>query len=204
MIVRGNHIRNAAFSAIRGNAAAGIQIVGNNCAALDEVAIYCEFDFEGAVIADNVIDGAGTGISVTNFKEGGRLASVRGNIVRNLRARRPGTPPQAAGIGIGVEADTAVTGNVIENAQTAGIGVGWGPYLRNVAVNGNVVRQAGIGVAVTVVEGAGSAVISGNMIAGSKHGAIVGMEWNKAATGDLTLTGAERYPNLRVRDNQVG
>ena len=65
-----------------------IQIIGNNCAALDEVAIYSEFGFEGAVIADNVIDGAETGISVTNFNEGGRLATVRGNIVRNLGTQR--------------------------------------------------------------------------------------------------------------------
>ena len=85
VIVRGNHIRNAAFSAIRGNSASNIQIIGNNCTGLDEVAIYSEFGFEGAVIADNVIDGAETGISVTNFNEGGRLATVRGNIVRNLR-----------------------------------------------------------------------------------------------------------------------
>ena len=90
VIVRGNHIRNAAFSAIRGNSASNVQIIGNNCAALDEVAIYCEFGFEGAVIADNVIDGAETGISVTNFNEGGRLATVRGNIVRNLRTQAPG------------------------------------------------------------------------------------------------------------------
>ena len=89
VIVRGNHIRNAAFSAIRGNAASNVQIIGNNCAALDEVAIYCEFGFEGAVIADNVIDGAETGISVTNFNEGGRLATVHGNIVRNLRTEAP-------------------------------------------------------------------------------------------------------------------
>ncbi len=75
VIVRGNHIRNAAFSAIRGNSASNIQIIGNNCAALDEVAIYSEFGFEGAVIADNVVDGAETGISVTNFNEGGRLAT---------------------------------------------------------------------------------------------------------------------------------
>src|SRR3989337_2268301 len=66
VIVRGNQIRTAAFSAIRGNAASNIQIIGNNCAALDEVAIYSEFDFENALIADNVINEAGTGISVTN------------------------------------------------------------------------------------------------------------------------------------------
>ncbi len=203
VIVRGNHIRNAAFSAIRGNSASNIQIIGNNCAALDETAIYSEFGFEGAVIADNVIDGAENGISVTNFNEGGRLATVRGNIVRNLGTRRRDRPPEEAGIGIGVEADTVVSGNVIERAPRAGISVGWGPYLRNVAVTGNVVREAGSGVAVSVVAGAGVAVISGNLFAGTTRGAIVGMEWHKAVTGDLALAGAERYPQLKISGNQV-
>jgi uncharacterized secreted repeat protein (TIGR03808 family) len=203
VIVRGNHIRNAAFSAIRGNSASNIQIIGNNCAALDETAIYSEFGFEGAVIADNVIDGAENGISVTNFNEGGRLATVRGNIVRNLGTRRRDRPPEEAGIGIGVEADTVVSGNVIERAPRAGISVGWGPYLRNVAVTGNVVREAGFGVAVSVVAGAGVAVISGNLFAGTTRGAIVGMEWHKAVTGDLALAGAERYPQLKIGGNQV-
>ena len=203
VIVRGNHIRNAAFSAIRGNSASNIQIIGNNCAALDETAIYSEFGFEGAVIADNVIDGAENGISVTNFNEGGRLATVRGNIVRNLGTRRANRPPEEAGVGIGVEADTVVSGNVIERAPRAGISVGWGPYLRNVAVTGNVVREAGFGVAVSVVAGAGVAVISGNLIAGERRSAIIGMEWDKAVTGDLALAGAERYPQLKISGNQV-
>ncbi len=203
VIVRGNLIRGAAFSAIRGNAASNIQILGNNCGALDEVAIYSEFDFEGAVIADNVVDGAETGISVTNFKEGGRPATGRGNIVRNLGTRRRDRPPEEAGVGISVEADTVVSGNVIERAPRAGIGVGWGEFLRNVAVTGNVVRESGIGIAVSVVKGAGAAVISGNMIAGARRGAIVGMEWHKPVTGDLARTGAERYPQLRIGGNQV-
>jgi uncharacterized secreted repeat protein (TIGR03808 family) len=203
VIVRGNHIRNAAFSAIRGNSASNIQIIGNNCVALDEVAIYSEFGFEGAVIADNVIDGAETGISVTNFDQGGRLATVHGNIVRNLGTRRANRPPEEAGVGIGVEADTVVSGNVIERAPRAGISVGWGQYLRNVAVTGNVVREAGFGVAVSVVAGAGITVISGNLFAGTTRGAIVGMEWHKAVTGDLALAGAERYPQLKISGNQV-
>jgi uncharacterized secreted repeat protein (TIGR03808 family) len=203
VIVRGNHIRNAAFSAIRGNAASNIQILGNNCAGLDEVAIYSEFDFEGAVIADNVIDGAAFGVSVTNFKEGGRLAVVKGNLIRNLTQRRPQGGPDAAGVGIGVEADTAVTGNVIENAQTAGIIAGWGQYLRDVTVSGNVVRASGIGVAVSVSKGAGTAVISDNTLARLRRGAIIGMDLHKVVTGDLALAGAERYPNLRISGNQV-
>jgi uncharacterized secreted repeat protein (TIGR03808 family) len=203
VIVRGNHIRGAAFSAIRGNAANNIQIVGNNCGALDEVAIYSEFGFTGAVIADNIVDGAGIGVSVTNFNEGGRLATVRGNIIRNLAARRPGTPPEEEGIGITVEADTTVTGNVVENAANAGISAGWGKYLRNVAITGNVVRMAGYGIAVSVATGAGDAVIASNMIAGAKRGAIVGMEMREVVTGDLAREGAERYPQLKIAGNQV-
>ncbi len=203
VIVRNNTIRKAAFSAIRGTAASEIQMIGNNCVELDEVAIYCEFEFQGAVIADNIVDEAGSGISVTNFKEGGRLATVRGNVVRNCKARIPGAAPETEGFGIGVEADTAVTGNVVEQADTAGISLGWGEYMRNISVTGNVVRQSGIGVAVSVAPGAGTAVIADNMLADSKRGAIVGMQWHKAVTGDLALAGADRYPNLRIRGNQV-
>ena len=199
VIVRGNHIRDAAFSAIRGNSASNIQIIGNNCAALDEVAIYSEFGFEGAVIADNVIDGAETGISIANFNEGGRLATVRGNIVRNLRTQRPGE----AGNGISVEADTVVNGNVIERVPLAGIAAGWGQYLRNVSINGNVVREAEFGVAVSVVANVGIAVISDNVFSGTARGAIVGMEWHKPVTGDLALAGAEHYPHLKISGNQV-
>jgi uncharacterized secreted repeat protein (TIGR03808 family) len=203
VIVRNNVIRKAAFTAIRGNAASNIQIIGNNCAALDEVAIYSEFGFEGAVIADNVIDGAENGISVTNFNDGGRLATVHGNLVRNLGARRPGTQPDDAGIGIGIEAETAVIGNVIEDAPTAGIRAGWGPYLRNVTVSGNVVRNAGFGIQVSVAAGAGDAVISGNLISGARLGAIVGMEWAKPVTGDLAKDGAARYPQLTIANNRT-
>ena len=169
--VRGNRIRNAAFSAVRGNAASNIQITNNTCTGLGEVAIYAEFGFEGAVIANNTIDGAAIGVAVTNFNHGGRLAVVQGNLIRNLVPKRPaGTDPNDGnGIGIGVEADTAVTGNIIENAPVAGISVGWGQYLRDVSVTGNVVRSAGVGIAVSVTPGAGSAVIADNLISGTQE-----------------------------------
>jgi uncharacterized secreted repeat protein (TIGR03808 family) len=205
VIVRGNRIRNAAFSAVRGNQASNLQIVGNTCTGLGEVALYAEFAFEGAVIADNVVDGAAIGVSVTNFNEGGRLAVVHGNLIRNLIDRRPpGTDPKdGAGIGIGVEADTAVTGNIVENAPNIGIAAGWGPYLRDVAVSANVIRGADYGVAVSVAPGAGAAVIADNLISGVRRGAIVGMEFNNPVTGDLIKDGAGRYAQLSIGGNRV-
>jgi uncharacterized secreted repeat protein (TIGR03808 family) len=205
VIVRGNRISNAAFSAVRGNAASNLQIVGNTCTAIGEVALYAEFDFEGAMIANNIIDGAALGVSVTNFNEGGRLAVVQSNLIRNLGKRRPvGTDPNdSAGIGIGVEADTTVSGNVIENAPYIGIAAGWGQYLRDVTINANVVRGADYGVAVSVAPGAGAAVIADNMISNARLAAIVGMEWKKPVTGDLSIGGAEHYAQLSVVGNQV-
>ena len=97
MIVRGNRIKNCDYSAVRGNSASNIQITGNSVSDVREVALYSEFSFEGAVIANNTVDGAAFGVSVCNFNEGGRIAVVQGKISRNLRPKRPiGTPPGAA------------------------------------------------------------------------------------------------------------
>jgi uncharacterized secreted repeat protein (TIGR03808 family) len=156
------------------------------------------------VIANNVVDTASIGVSVTNFNNGGRFAVVQGNVIRNVTARRPaGTDPNDGfGVGIGVEADTAVTGNIIENAATAGIAVGWGQYMRDVTVTGNVVRGAPVGIAVSVTPGAGSAVIADNLIAAAKSGAIVGMDQRRAMSGDLTKD-ATRFAQLAISGNRV-
>ncbi len=205
VIVRGNRMRNCAFSAVRGNAASNIQVEGNSIGDTREVAIYCEFGFEGALIANNTVDGAAIGVVVTNFNEGGRLAVVQGNIVRNLLPKRPaGTDPgDGAGIGIVVEADTSVIGNVVENAPYAGIVLGFGQYLRDVAATGNVVRKADIGIGVSVAAGAGAALIADNVIADFGRGAIVGMDRRKIVTGDLTKGGGERYAHLTISGNRV-
>jgi uncharacterized secreted repeat protein (TIGR03808 family) len=202
--VRGNRIARVAFTAVRGNAASNIQIANNTATDCGEVALYAEFGFEGAVIVNNAVDGAAIGISVTNFNEGGRLAVVQGNLIRNLRSQRPaGTDPNdGSGIGIAVEADTSVTGNVIENAPIAGISVGWGRHMRDVTVVGNVVRSAGYGVSVSVATGAGVALISGNLIADAKRGAIVGMHFAQAVTGDLSKE-PSRFAQIQIGDNRV-
>src|SRR5262249_16881320 len=107
------------------------------------------------------------------------------------------------GVGIYIEADTAVTGNIVENASAFGIYLGWGPYLRDVVVTGNVVRGSDIGIGVSVVPGVGPALIADNLITGARRGALVGMEKRKPMSGDLSKNGAERYSQLTIAGNRV-
>ncbi len=118
-------------------------------------------------------------------------------------ACRPAPIPGTGGIGIVVEADSTVSGNVVEGAPSAGIRLGYGPYLRDVSVTGNVVRNAGIGIGVSLVEGAGSAVIADNLISGARDGAIVGLAWEKPLTGDLLAPGARIDPRLTLNGNRA-
>ncbi|WP_291845246.1 TIGR03808 family TAT-translocated repetitive protein [Bradyrhizobium sp.] len=205
VIIRGNRIKDCDYSAVRGNSASNIQITGNSVSDVREVALYSEFAFQGAVIANNTVDGAAVGVSVCNFNEGGRLAVVQGNVIRNLLPKRPiaTAPDDDAGIGIYVEADTSVTGNVIENAPAFGIIAGWGKYLRDVAISGNVIRNAFVGVGVSVVPGAGTALVNNNMISETPRGAVVGLDHARAVTTDLSAEGAQRYAQVVVGSNAV-
>ncbi|MBR0727172.1 TIGR03808 family TAT-translocated repetitive protein [Bradyrhizobium japonicum] len=205
VIVRGNRIRNCDYSAVRGNSASNIHISGNSVSDVREVALYSEFAFEAAIVANNTVDGAAVGVSVCNFNEGGRIAVVQGNIIRNLIPKRPiGTAPDDdAGVGIYIEADSSVTGNVIENAPSYGIVAGWGKYLRDVAITGNVIRKALAGVGVSVVSGAGTALVNNNMISETPRGAVVGLDHARAVTSDLSADGAQRFAQLVVGGNAV-
>lgn len=203
VIVRGNRIKNCDYSAVRGNSASNIQITGNSVSDVREVALYSEFAFEGAVIANNTVDGAAFGVSVCNFNEGGRLAVVQGNIIRNLLPKRPiGTAPDDdAGVGIYVEADTSVTGNVIENAPSFGIIAGWGKYLRDVVISGNVIRKAFIGIGVSAASGAGTVLINGNLISETPRGAVVGLDHIRPVTADLAADGAQHLAQVMIGAN---
>ena len=190
VLVTGNRISDCAYSAVRGNAASNIQMIGNTCSRLGEVALYAEFGFEGALIASNIVDTAATGISVTNFNEGGRLAVVQGNLVRNL-VRREHEPEDKRGEGIAVEADTVVTGNSIENAATVGISIGWGVYMREVVATSNVIRKSRVGIMITRDPGAGAALIAQNMISGTRDGAIRAMDKGLAVGPELVRGGVQ-------------
>jgi hypothetical protein len=63
--------------------------------------------------------------------------------------------------------------------------------------------RAGTGIAVSVVEGAGSAVIADNVIEGAQNGAILGHRWSEPVTADLALAENSGFPHLTVERNHV-
>jgi uncharacterized secreted repeat protein (TIGR03808 family) len=199
VLVAGNRISDCAFTAIRGNTASNIQMVANSTSRLGEVALYAEFGFEGALIANNLVETAAAGISVTNFNEGGRLAVVQGNIIRNL-SRREHEPVDKRGEGIAVEADAVVSGNVIENAPTAGIVIGWGRHMREVVASGNVIRQARIGIMITADPTAGACMVINNLVSGARDGAIRAA-WRGVATGPDLVNSTSPMSRVAIAGN---
>lgn len=204
VIVADNQISDCAFTAVRLNGTNNTQVRGNTCINSGEVAIFSEFAFSGSVIADNIIDGAAQGISITNFDYGGRLATCSGNIVRNISPSslvNPDTRP----VGIYAEADTVVTGNVVENVPGIAYMAGYGTYLKNVIMADNVANAVNIGIGVSVVENPspGPVKISDNMIFEPLDYGIVGLRWDEIASDDL-IRDAGRYPHVSIEGNTIG
>ena len=96
-----------------------------------------------------------------------------------------------------------MTGNVIENAPMFGILAGWGKYLRDVTITGNVVRNASIGIGVSVMPEAGTALVSNNLISGSGRAAIAGLDHAKAVTADLGTDNTSRFAQIVLGLNAV-
>ena len=199
--ILGNQISGCAFSAIRLNTTANTVVSNNSCLQSGEVAIFSEFAFSGSIIADNVVDGAAAGISMTNFDQGGRLAVCSGNLVRNI-APLSVVNPDTIPFGIVAQADAVVSGNVVEGVPGRGIGAGWGPYLRDVVISGNLVRDCEIGIGVSVVDGAGPVRIDGNMVSGALRAGLAGMAWQDIVTDDL-VGQAYRFANVSLGDNSL-
>jgi uncharacterized secreted repeat protein (TIGR03808 family) len=196
VIASGNRISDCAFSAVRLNAARNTQVSGNTCLSSGEVAIFSEFEFSGSIIANNIVDGAAGGISITNLDRGGQLAVCSGNIVRNITPFSS-TNPDVSPYGIYAEAETVISGNTIENVPGRAIAAGYGPFLRNVVISGNMVRKADIGIAVSVVEGTGAVHIADNLLAEILDHQVAGLAWDEVVEPDL-LANAARFANVSV------
>jgi uncharacterized secreted repeat protein (TIGR03808 family) len=193
VIIANNRLFDCAFTAIRLNATNNTQILGNACLRSGEVAIFSEFGFSGSVIANNIVDGAATGISMTNMDSGGQIAVCSGNIVRNI-APNSAVNPDTVPLGIAAEADAAISGNTIHNVPGLGILAGYGPFLRNVTISANTIAECDTGIGVSVVDGAGRVHLGANLVAARQH-EVVGLAWADIVEPDL-LDNLGRYPNV--------
>ncbi len=204
VIVEGNSLRDCALTFIRNNSGSNVQILGNQGRRCGETALYSEFAFEGAVIANNLVEDCAQGANITNLDHGGRLSVFANNIIRNAqKGLAPKGKEPVGGLGVHVEAEAAVTGNVIENASEVGISLGWSWAMRNLVATGNVVRRTGIGISVSLIPKERNALIANNVISEAKLGAVVGTEYGKAVTGDLTKGEDKRAAGIRVDGNSV-
>ncbi len=204
VIIEGNQLRDCAMTFIRNNSGSGVQILGNQGRRCGEAGLYSEFAFEGAIMANNLIEDCAQGANITNLDHGGRLAVFANNIVRNARkAVAPNGKGPVGGIGVHVEAEAAVTGNVIENASETGISLGWSWGMRNLAATGNIIRKTGIGISISLVPKERNALIANNLIAEARNGAVIGSEYGKPVTGDLTKAPDARAAGIRVENNAV-
>lgn len=196
VIIADNHIADCAFSAVRLNTTNNTQVSGNMCLRSGETAIFSEFGFAGSIIANNTVDGAAGGISMTNLDNGGRLAVCTGNIVRNI-APLSIVNPDSQPYGIAAQGEAIVSANMIENVPGVGISAGYGPFLRNVMISSNMVYGSAIGIGVSVVDGAGQVQLSDNLIVEPRQYAVVGLEWDRIVEPDL-LANISRYPNVTI------
>ncbi len=195
-----NTIRDCAYSAVRDNSGDDVIISRNDCADIGEVAIFVEFAFTGAVVSGNLVRRASAGISLTNLDHGGRLGAVTGNIIRDVKRRI--RSEDVLGYGIWAEAETSISGNVVEDAETAGLWLGWGKHLRNVTASGNILRRCRTGIAVSFARGAGTAVITGNLMEKSTRAAIRGFDHARPVTGELAAA-AQVPQRLVISANKV-
>lgn len=159
---------------------------------------FTKLSFDGAVIANNIVDKAAGGISVTNLTESGKLAVVQGNLIRNIFFRKD---TDSRGIGIAIQVDSVVSGNVIETSPGYGIMIGCGGDLRDVSITDNLIRDAYIGIGVSTDSFARTALITRNTISGAKDGAIRAVNGPAPVGSDLAMAGAAAYANLAIYSN---
>ncbi len=92
--------------------------------------------------------------------------------------------------------------NRIDDAPWCGVLAGWGPSLKDVRIEDNVIRNAPIGVGASVAAGAGRAAIRRNAFESVRQG-VVALRWDKAASGDLTRE-PNGFASLTVEANRAG
>ena len=198
--ISNNRITDCAFTGIRNNSGANSIITGNSISRCNEVALFVEFNHDGSVVADNIIDTASQGIEIVNYDVGGRLSQCTGNVCRNLT----GVDPEGLPLGGGIlcDADVIVANNLVDVAKNYGIRLGWGPYGRNLQASNNTIMGCSRGIEFSLAA-PGPYIMTNNIISGAALGAIVGMDHREPITSDLTAAGAKLPPHVNISGNMV-
>ncbi|MEW6642966.1 MAG: TIGR03808 family TAT-translocated repetitive protein [Pseudomonadota bacterium] len=197
--VQGNMIYSSAFSAIRFNGSSFAEVTGNQCYSSSEVAIRIEAaqsntPFFGGIVANNIVDTAGTGISISNSNNGARETIITGNQVYSCSNNSfPGY--QTWGTGIWAEADVVVNDNIVDNCADWGIVIyptnngSLGTQKISAQAMNNTIKNCSGGIGFYQADTTyGRAFVGGNVVNGftttAKYAAIVPITYN-GATGEV-------------------
>jgi uncharacterized secreted repeat protein (TIGR03808 family) len=196
-LVESNHISDCKFSGVRVAESSGCRIIGNHFTRVTDTVIYIEFGASRTIISSNhILDCPHRAIGITNFDHGGHLHVCTSNVIKN-------TGYEA----IFAEADTIIQSNIIDGADH-GIVVGYGPFTRNVTVDGNIIqdtrsgssRRLRYGVLVSNDKGAKPAFVTNNRIFNFRDKAIYGHDHRKPRPLGANVYLAHNYPGVNSGD----
>lgn len=197
--VQGNMIYSSAFSAIRFNGSSFAEITGNQCYSSSEMAIRIEAaasntPFFGGIVANNIINTAGTGISISNSNNGARETIITANQIYSCSNNSfPGY--QTWGTGIWAEADVVVNDNIVDSCADWGVVVyptnngSLGTQKISAQAMNNTIKNCAGGIGFYQADTTyGRVFVGGNVVNNftttSKYAAIVPITYN-GATGEI-------------------
>ncbi|GEO83394.1 MULTISPECIES: TIGR03808 family TAT-translocated repetitive protein [Alphaproteobacteria] len=216
----GNTISNVQYSCIRFNASGAAQILGNHCISARECSVFLEatgpgLNLDGAVIANNIIEQAGSGINVVNlglYSDGiSRRVTISSNHIRGITKNTisdPGySPTVSIASGILVEGLCVLTGNMIEGAAGFGILLGTNEATYDLLATGNLVHASTTGIGYSNNASAGRISIVGNVVSGATNGSVVpvafnGVSYYRVGSTDLANTADSQVGNVYVGNNR--
>lgn len=177
--IQSNMIFTCSYSAVRINGSPSVEVTGNTCYNLREVAIFVEapaagINTDNGVVSNNVINTAGVGISIANsglYSDGStRGLIVSGNQVQNIVSNAipdPGySPPQTTDVGIVCEQETTVVGNFVDTTAGGGIVLGTNNAARKLIASCNIVRNAKFGIGFSSDPAANDIIVTSNVLFG--------------------------------------
>lgn len=214
-----NFISGCHLSAVRVNEGFFSEVLGNNISGCTEAAIFIECPGSGTtniggIVANNIVNGAGVGISISNlglYSDGiTKFITVSGNQVFNITQNTvPNETSITPGVGIVISGYTIASGNLVDTCATCGIAVGTNDATTDLVCVNNYITGTPMGIGYSANSNAGKRLIANNMVSGFRYvaspasggyqysGAIVSVTY-----GSTTSYGVNISPNINyLRDS---